>query len=153
MINSRLLSGTATTLVNRCRTAGKLTFAVAAFLMMAGGVAQADRIENPVAEFSGLDKITGRITTFDVYINETVQFGALQVTPKVCYSRTDNETPRTDSFVEVDEITLDRKIRRIFNGWMFADSPGLNAVEHAVYDIWLKDCKQKSEVPAPPKGN
>ncbi|GAA0590426.1 hypothetical protein GCM10008943_01770 [Paenochrobactrum glaciei] len=120
---------------------------------MAGGVAQADRIENPVAEFSGLDKITGRITTFDVYINETVQFGALQVTPKVCYSRTDNETPRTDSFVEVDEITLDRKIRRIFNGWMFADSPGLNAVEHAVYDIWLKDCKQKSEVPAPPKGN
>lgn len=153
MINSRLLSGTATTLVKRCRTAGKLTFAVAACFMMAGGVAQADRIENPVAEFSGLDKITGRITTFDVYINETVQFGALQVTPKVCYSRTDNETPRTDSFVEVDEITLDRKIRRIFNGWMFADSPGLNAVEHAVYDIWLKDCKQKSEVPAPPKGN
>ncbi len=153
MINPRLLSGTATTLVNRCRTAGKLTFAVAACLMMAGGAAQADRIENPVAEFSGLDKITGRITTFDVYINETVQFGALQVTPKVCYSRTDNETPRTDSFVEVDEITLDRKIRRIFNGWMFADSPGLNAVEHAVYDIWLKDCKQKSEVPAPPKGN
>ena len=153
MINFRLPSGTATTLVNRCRTAGKLTFAVAACLMMAGGVAQADRIENPVAEFSGLDKITGRITTFDVYINETVQFGALQVTPKVCYSRTDNETPRTDSFVEVDEITLDRKIRRIFNGWMFADSPGLNAVEHAVYDIWLKDCKQKSEVPAPPKGN
>ncbi|MFK4823949.1 DUF2155 domain-containing protein [Paenochrobactrum sp. BZR 588] len=120
---------------------------------MAGGVAHADRIENPVAEFSGLDKITGRITTFDVYINETVQFGALQVTPKVCYSRTDNEAPRTDSFVEVDEITLDRKIRRIFNGWMFADSPGLNAVEHAVYDVWLKDCKQKSDVPAPAKGN
>ena len=72
----------------------------------------AERITNPVAEFSGLDKITGRITTFDVYINETVQFGALQVTPKVCYSRTENEAPRTDGFVEVEEITLDRKIRR-----------------------------------------
>jgi hypothetical protein len=46
--------------------------------------------------------------------------------------------PKTDSFVEVDEITLDRKIRRIFTGWMFAESPGLNAVEHAVYDVWLK---------------
>ena len=108
-----------------------------------------DRIANPVAEFAGIDKITGRIITFDVYIDETVQFGALQVTPRVCYSRPQTEEPKTDSFVEVDEITLDRKIRRIFTGWMFAESPGLNAVEHAVYDVWLKECKQKSDVPAP----
>ncbi len=111
--------------------------------------AGSDRISNPVAEFAGIDKITGRIITFDVYIDETVQFGALQVTPRVCYSRPQTEEPKTDSFVEVDEITLDRKIRRIFTGWMFAESPGLNAVEHAVYDIWLKECKQKSDVPAP----
>ncbi|MBB6012605.1 hypothetical protein HNR59_001950 [Aquamicrobium lusatiense] len=109
----------------------------------------AERVNNAVAEFAGLDKITGRIITFDVYIDETVQFGALQVTPRVCYSRPGAEAPKTDSFVEVDEITLDRKIRRIFTGWMFAESPGLNAVEHAVYDVWLKDCKQKSDVPAP----
>jgi hypothetical protein len=108
-----------------------------------------DRIANPIAEFAGIDKITGRIITFDVYIDETVQFGALQVTPRVCYSRPQTEDPKTDSFVEVDEITLDRKIRRIFTGWMFAESPGLNAVEHAVYDVWLKECKQKSDVPAP----
>jgi hypothetical protein len=111
--------------------------------------AHAERSENPVAEFSGIDKITGRIITFDVYIDETVQFGALQVTPRVCYSRTDNEAPGSSTFVEVDEITLDRKIRRIFTGWMFADSPGLNAVEHPVYDVWLKGCKAESEVPAP----
>ncbi|AZO46212.1 DUF2155 domain-containing protein [Mesorhizobium sp. M7D.F.Ca.US.005.01.1.1] len=109
----------------------------------------ANRVTNPVAEFAGIDKITGRIITFDVYIDETVQFGALQVTPRVCYSRPQTEEPKTDSFVEVDEITLDRKIRRIFTGWMFAESPGLNAVEHAVYDVWLKECKQKSDVPAP----
>jgi hypothetical protein len=111
--------------------------------------AAADRITNPVAEFAGIDKITGRIITFDVYIDETVQFGALQVTPRICYSRPETEEPKTDSFVEVDEITLDRKIRRIFTGWMFAESPGLNAVEHAVYDVWLKGCKQKSDVPPP----
>jgi hypothetical protein len=109
----------------------------------------AARIENPVAVFSGIDKITGRITNFDVYIGETVQFGALQVTPKVCYSRDDTETQKVTTFVEVDEITLDRKIRRIFTGWMFADSPGLNAVEHPVYDVWLVECKAKSEVPPP----
>ncbi|MEM7214234.1 MAG: DUF2155 domain-containing protein [Pseudomonadota bacterium] len=107
------------------------------------------RIENRVAEFSGIDKITGRIITFDVYIDETVQFGALQVTPRICYSRPVTETPKTTSFLEVDEITLDRKIRRIFTGWMFADSPGLNAIEHPVYDIWLKNCKMDSDV-APP---
>ena len=107
------------------------------------------RITNPVAEFTGIDKITGRIINFDVYVDETAQFGALQVTPRVCYSSPDTAEAKTDSFVEVDEITLDRKIRRIFSGWMFAESPGLNAVEHAVYDVWLKECKQESEVPAP----
>ena len=111
--------------------------------------AQAAKIKNPVAVFSGLDKITGRTTSFDVYIDETVQFGALQVTPKVCYSRDDTEAQKISGFVEVDEITLDRKIRRIFTGWMFAASPGLNAVDHPVYDVWLTGCKQSSEVPAP----
>jgi len=109
----------------------------------------AARLENRVAVFSGIDKITGRITSFDVYIDETVQFGALQVTPKVCYSRDQTEAQKIDAFIEVDEITLDRKIKRIFTGWMFADSPGLNAVEHPIYDVWLKDCKATSDVPAP----
>jgi hypothetical protein len=99
------------------------------------------RIANPQAVFSGLDKITGRIISFDVAINETVQFGALQVTPRVCYSRPPTETPNTDAFVEVDEVTLQGEIKRIFDGWMFAASPGLHAVEHPVYDVWLTDCK------------
>ncbi len=118
-------------------------------LALSGTPALAERSSNPVAEFTGVDKITGRIITFDVYIDETVQFGALQVTPRVCWSSPETEEPKTDSFVEVDEITLDRKIRRIFTGWMFAESPGLNAVEHAVYDVWLKACKQQSDVPPP----
>ncbi|MFC5386352.1 DUF2155 domain-containing protein [Aquamicrobium segne] len=137
---------------------GRISFKVAVLFTILGvacglSFAQeqgaAERVSNAVAEFAGLDKITGRIISFDVYIDETVQFGALQVTPRVCYSRPDAEAPKTDSFVEVDEITLDRKIRRIFTGWMFAESPGLNAVEHAVYDVWLKSCKQESDVPAP----
>ncbi|AXK80452.1 DUF2155 domain-containing protein [Pseudolabrys taiwanensis] len=99
------------------------------------------RIANPTAVFSGLDKITGRIISFDVAINETVQFGALQVTPRVCYSRPPTETPNTDAFVEVDEVTLQNEMKRIFSGWMFAASPGLHAVEHPIYDVWLTDCK------------
>jgi len=132
-----------------------LSIVTAGLLLGVIAVAQAQesdedtRIENRVAEFSGIDKITGRIIKFDVYIDETVQFGALQVTPRVCFSRPVTEKPKTTSFIEIDEITLDRKIRRIFTGWMFADSPGLNAVEHPVYDVWLNNCKMESDV-APP---
>lgn len=110
-----------------------------------------NRVANPVAVFAGLDKITGRITSFDVYIDETVQFGSLQVTPRVCYNRPLTDAPRTDAFVQVDEIGLDRKVRRIFSGWMFADSPGLHAIDNPVYDVWLTECKMKSSVPPPKK--
>ncbi|MUZ72188.1 DUF2155 domain-containing protein [Agrobacterium vitis] len=127
------------------------TSLTAAFSITATVPADAARISNAVAVFSGLDKITGRITEFDVYINETVQFGALQVTPKACYSRDETEAQHVDAFVQVEEITLDRRIRQIFSGWMFADSPALNAIEHPIYDVWLKDCKQTSDVPKPVK--
>ena len=105
--------------------------------------------------FSGLDKITGRIINFDVAIDETVQFGALQVTPRACYSRPPTETPNTDAFIEVDEMTLQGEVRRVFTGWMFAASPGLHAVEHPIYDVWLTDCKGgapavSAEAPADP---
>jgi hypothetical protein len=100
------------------------------------------KIPNGQAVFSGLDKITGRIINFEVALGETVQFGALQVVPRVCYTRPPTEAAATDSFVEISEVTLQGEVRRIFAGWMFAASPGLNAVEHPIYDVWLTDCKQ-----------
>jgi hypothetical protein len=114
------------------------------------GPAAAETISHPVAEFSGLDKITARITNFDVYIDETVQFGALQITPRACYRRPPGETQRTSVFLEVDQVSLMGSVTRVFTGWMFADSPALNAVDNAVYDIWLIDCKQSSDVVPPP---
>ena len=119
-------------------------------LMLAPNAALAETIANPIAAFSGLDKITGRITNFDVYIGETVQFGALQITPRACYSRPSTETQRTSVFIEVDQVSLKGQVQRIFTGWMFADSPALNAIDHPVYDIWLVDCKQSSDTPPPP---
>jgi hypothetical protein len=99
------------------------------------------KVPNKSAMFSGLDKITGRIITFDAAVGETVQFGALQVTPRICYTRPPTESPNTDAFIEVDEVTLQGDVKRIFTGWMFAASPGLHAVEHPIYDVWLTDCK------------
>ena len=109
--------------------------------LAAPNAALADKISNPIAVFDGLDKITGRIISFEVAINETVQFGALQITPRVCYSRPPTDAPQTDAFAQVDEIDEQRKVKRIFSGWMFADSPGLHGVEHPIFDIWLTACK------------
>ena len=105
------------------------------------GTARADKIANPTAVFDGLDKITGRIISFEVAIDETVQFGTLQITPRICYSRPPTEAPQTDVFAEVDEIDEQKAVKRIFSGWMFADSPGLHGVEHPIYDVWLTACK------------
>jgi len=116
----------------------------------------AQKIINKKASFSGLDKITGRIINFDEDIGETVQFGALRVKTDACYTRPATESANTDAFVEVDEITLQGEVKRIFSGWMFAASPGLHGVEHPIYDIWLTDCKGPettvvSAQPDPPK--
>ncbi|WP_454917476.1 DUF2155 domain-containing protein [Xanthobacter sediminis] len=110
------------------------------------------KIPNGYAVFAGLDKITGRITSFDVAIDETAQFGALQVTPRVCYTRPANETQNTTSFAEVNEVTLKGEAKRIFTGWMFAASPGLHGVEHPIYDVWLIGCKAPAPVTAAPAG-
>src|SRR5882757_4051765 len=77
----------------------------------------AQKIVNKKASFSGLDKITGRIINFDEDIGETVQFGALRVKTDACYTRPATEAANTDAFVEVDEITLQGEVKRIFSGW------------------------------------
>ena len=105
----------------------------------------AQKIVNKKATFSGLDKITGRIINFDEDIGETVQFGALRVKTDACYTRPATEAANTDAFVEVDEITLQGEVKRIFSGWMYAASPGLHGVEHPIYDIWLTDCKEPQQ--------
>jgi hypothetical protein len=133
------------------RTGAALLTAAA---LLAAAPAAAQRIDNAVAIFAALDKVTAKISRLEVPLNQTATFGALKITPRVCYSRAPTEPPKTTSFVEVDETQLDGKQKRIFTGWMFADSPGLNAVEHPVFDVWLTDCSQPQRTvgPRPPQG-
>jgi hypothetical protein len=102
----------------------------------------APRIDNNVAIFAALDKVTARIQRLEVPLGSTVKFGALRITPRNCYSRAATEQPKTTTFVEITEMLLDGSENRIFSGWMFAESPGLNALEHPVFDIWLAECAQ-----------
>lgn len=119
--------------------------AFVAALFVAALPARAGRIANNIAVFAALDKVTARISELEVPIDKTVEFGALQVTPRVCYSRPPTERPKTTTFVEVDETKLDGTKDRIFTGWMLAESPGLSGVEHPVFDIWLTGCKSPKD--------
>jgi hypothetical protein len=106
----------------------------------AAAPAQPDWISHPVAVFVGLDKITGRATDFEAKIGQTVRYGALAVTPRVCDTKPETDRPQTVAFVQIEEFTLQKTTQRIFSGWMFAASPGLNGPEAPIYDVWLKSC-------------
>ena len=128
----------------------RVAVAASFYISVAVSPAHADRIVHPTAVFSGLDKITGRIISFEVATDETVQFGSLQITERACYTRPATEAPQTITFAQVDEIDAKKQYKRIFSGWMFAASPGLHGIEHPVYDIWLTDCKGGTEVQKAP---
>jgi hypothetical protein len=118
-------------------------------LLFAASPAAAERIKNPLALFSGLDKITGLTTSFEVAVGEEKAFGSFMVKPFVCYTRAITEQPKTVGFVQVDVREADKSLKRIFSGWMFAESPGLNAVEHPIFDVWLTGCKDPNAPPPP----
>ncbi|MGH6813687.1 MAG: DUF2155 domain-containing protein [Methylocella sp.] len=119
-------------------------------MLIIAGPARADKIKHPIAVFAGLDKITGRTIAFEAAAGETVQFGSLQITERVCYTRPATEAPQTTTFVEVDEVAAANQYKRIFTGWMFAASPGLHGIEHPIYDIWLTGCAGGGEAVASP---
>jgi hypothetical protein len=94
----------------------------------------------------GLDKITGRPTSITAPIGKKVAFATLTITARFCYSTPASETPETAAFVQIEDHRPDQSERRIFSGWMYGSSPGLNAVEHPLYDVWVISC---NNAPAP----
>ena len=66
-------------------------------------------------------------------------------TPRACRKTPPEEAPESASFLEIDD---DVGNERVFSGWMFASSPGVSALEHPVYDVWVLDCVNGSLDPA-----
>jgi hypothetical protein len=135
----------------RRATASLISHGLALLLLVAGvataftaSPAAADRIENQVAVFSALDKVTAHISKIEIPVNQTATFGALKITPHACYSRPPTDEPKTTTFVEIDESQVDGSEKRIFTGWMFAESPGIYGLEHPTYDVWLTECEKPS---------
>jgi hypothetical protein len=96
----------------------------------------------------GLDKITGRPTDITAPLGKPVQFATLTITVRYCYSTPPSETPETSAFVQIEDRRPDQPPRRVFSGWMYASSPGLNGMEHPLYDVWVIRCRGGSVPPA-----
>jgi hypothetical protein len=92
----------------------------------------------------GLEKITGRPTNIVAPIGKPVTFNTLTITARYCYSTPPSETPETTAFVQIDDHRPDQNERRIFSGWMYASSPGLNGVQHPLYDVWVLSCNNNA---------
>lgn len=95
-----------------------------------------------VAVLQTLDKVTARVDTIDVRVGSTVRFGTLLIRVDHCDKRPPEETPESAAFLEIAEQRPGEDPVLTFAGWMFASSPGLNALEHPVYDVWVLDCKE-----------
>jgi hypothetical protein len=98
----------------------------------------------------GLDKITGRPTDIIAPVGKPVHFATLTITARYCYSTPASETPETAAFVQISDHRPDQSEKPVFSGWMYGSSPGLNAMEHPLYDVWVITCNGAAPGAAPP---
>lgn len=94
-----------------------------------------------IAILGGLDKITARVTDIEAPVDVPVTFGALKIIVRACHKRPPEEPPETTAYLQVFDVRGRDQPKPVFEGWMFASSPALSALEHPVYDLWIKDCK------------
>ena len=94
----------------------------------------------------GLDKHTGHARDYALPIGRAVRIGTLEVIARACAKSAPEEAPEVRIYVEVYDHpppvqNQPPQRTEIFHGWLFASSPGLNAVQHPVYDLWAIDCR------------
>ncbi len=95
------------------------------------------------AVLQGLDKVTARVTTLRANVGESIRFGTLEIIVRYCDKRPPEDPPESAAFLDIWEIRPGEAALSLFRGWMFASSPGLNALEHPVYDVWVLGCENK----------
>ena len=101
----------------------------------------AEPIEGILVEIQILDKITAKVKTLEVEVNNSIKFESLNIEIYACYKRPPEEIPENFVLLRIyDEMSLEG-IELIYQGWMISSSPATTPLEHPIYDLWLKDCK------------
>jgi len=94
-----------------------------------------------IAELQALDKVTARITVLRATIGDPVRFGSLAITVRACQARPPDEVPDAAAWLEIADSRPPANGATVFRGWMFANTPAVNMLEHAVYDVRVLDCQ------------
>lgn len=146
---------------------------LAAMIVAGAAVASAAALEPRLGvRVRALDKVTGTATDIPLKIGETVTFGRLSLTARACYAAAPEDTPESVAFMEIRSLgpspnsrgAKERKEKgekpvvdpkaapTVFSGWMYASSPGLSALEHPVYDVWVIQCSAAAPQTLPDAG-
>ncbi len=127
--------------------------ALAAVLAPAGAALAQPSIQHRVAVLQGLDKVTARIRVLEAPVDQEIRFGSLAIRARACYETPPTEPPESAAFLEIDDLGHDPESgtgrESAFTGWMFASTPGISALEHPVYDVWVIDCRNPDPTTAP----
>lgn len=91
------------------------------------------------ARMRQLDKMTGRIQTFEIAAGSEKLVDRLRVRLDACRSPEDNSQHGSMAFVQIWDTKL-ADSAPVFSGWMFAESPALSALDHPRYDLWVISC-------------
>ena len=106
---------------------------------------QAEPIEGNVVEIKILDKITAKVITLEVEVNDSIQFETLNIEIYACYKKPPEEIPEDFVLLKIyDEMGQIGK-ELVYQGWMISSSPAATPLEHPIYDLWLKDCKIEND--------
>ena len=89
------------------------------------------------ARLKGLDKLAGTVTDMTPAAGDTVGLGWLQITLGECRYPVDNPTGDAYAWLVIREEPGEAPV---FEGWMVASSPALNALDHARFDVWVTSC-------------
>ncbi len=106
----------------------------------------AKRVDNRYIVLTILNKITAELEVLEIPVGEITSYKSFKIFTHKCYSRSNDERQKISALLEIyDAGPLRKKYKRIYAGWQFADKPYINAFEHPVYDIWLKNCTSSAQ--------
>ncbi len=101
------------------------------------------------AVLRALDKVAARVQTFTVPVGAPVTFGRLEILAKSCFARPPEETPENAAQLLITKANGKGEKTVIFDGWMFASSPSVSAMDDPVYDLWVIGCENKTASKSP----
>jgi hypothetical protein len=117
----------------------KLTFT---FVLLSLSYAlHGEPIEGNLAEIQILDKITAKVNTLEIEINNSIQFQSLKIEIYACFKKPPEEIPEDFVLLRIYDDMTQKGKQLIYQGWMISSSPAATPLEHPIYDLWLKDCR------------